>query len=102
MAEANVDAVRAVYAAWARADLPGPPELLDDEIEYVNPPEAAEPGTRRGIAEFARAVERAFEEWEISQLEPEEMTAAGDEVAVVVRYRARGRTSGVEVAGRES
>jgi ketosteroid isomerase-like protein len=26
----------------------------------------------------------------------------GDQVAVVVRYRSRGRTSGVEVEGRES
>ena len=36
-------------------------------------------------------------------MEPEEFRAVGDDqVAVVVRYRARGRVSGVEVKGRES
>jgi ketosteroid isomerase-like protein len=35
-------------------------------------------------------------------MEPEMLTAVGDQVAVSVRYRARGRSSGVEVEGRES
>jgi ketosteroid isomerase-like protein len=35
-------------------------------------------------------------------MELERITPAGDQVAVVVRYRARGRASGVEVEGRES
>ena len=33
---------------------------------------------------------------------PEQFKAVADQVAVVVRYRARGRGSGVEVEGRES
>ena len=33
---------------------------------------------------------------------PERLTAAGDHVVVVLRYRARGRGSGVELQGRES
>ena len=35
-------------------------------------------------------------------MEPEQVEAFGDQVAVVVRYRARGRGSGLEVEGRES
>jgi ketosteroid isomerase-like protein len=35
-------------------------------------------------------------------MEPEQFRAVGDQVAVVVQYRARGRGSGVEVEGRES
>jgi len=35
-------------------------------------------------------------------MEAERFRAVGDQVAVVVRYRARGRGSGVEVEGRES
>jgi ketosteroid isomerase-like protein len=35
-------------------------------------------------------------------MDPEQFTAVGDQVAVVVRYRARGRGSGVEMEGRES
>ena len=35
-------------------------------------------------------------------MEPEQFTPVGDQVAVVLRYRARGRGSGIEVKGRES
>ena len=43
MSQENVEVVRRIYDAWARDDFPGPPELLDPEIEYVNPPGAIEP-----------------------------------------------------------
>ena len=102
MSEENVEVVRSFYRAWARNDLPGPVELMDPEIEYVNPAKAVEPGTRRGVAAFAEAVQRTFDGWESWQAEPEQFRASGDQVAVVVRYRGRGRVSGVEVVGRES
>lgn len=102
MGEAALDVVRAVYAAWNREQLPGPPELLDPRIEYVNPPDAVEPGIRHGLPAFTRAVTKTLEGWETWQMEVEEMSAHGEDVAAVVRYRARGRASGVEVAGRES
>jgi ketosteroid isomerase-like protein len=102
MTEENVEVVRRFYAAWSGDELPGPTELMNPEIEYVNPDRAVEPGTRRGLAAFSRAVEKVFEGWETWQMEPEQFRAVGDQVAVVVRYRGRGRGSGVEVEGRES
>ncbi len=36
------------------------------------------------------------------QAEPEQFRESGGRVAVVVRYRARGRGSGLEIEGRES
>ena len=102
MSEENVEIVRSFYRAWARNDLPGPVDLMDPAIEYVNPAKAVEPGTRRGVAAFAEAVQRTFDGWESWQAEPEQFRASGDQVAVVVRYRGRGRVSGVEVVGRES
>jgi ketosteroid isomerase-like protein len=102
MSQENVEIVRSFYRAWAHDDLPGPAELMDPEIEYVNPAKAVEPGTRRGVAAFAEAVQRTFDGWESWQAEPERLMASGDQVAVVVRYRGRGRVSGVEVVGRES
>jgi SnoaL-like domain len=75
---------------------------MDPEIEYVNPAGAVEPGTRRGLAGFKRAIDKVFEGWETWDMEAERFRAVGDQVAVVVRYRARGRASGVEVEGRES
>ena len=102
MDETNFDVVRAVYAAWNREEFPGPPELLDANVEYVNPPGAIEPGVRRGLEAFAQAVANTVEGWETWRRELEDMTPRGDDVAVVVRYSARGRSSGVEVEGRES
>ena len=102
MSQENVEIVRSFYRAWARDEIPGPVELMDPEIEYVNPAGAVEPGTRRGLAAFSNAVEKVYEGWESWQMELEKVTAEGDQVVVVVSYRARGRGSGVEVEGRES
>jgi ketosteroid isomerase-like protein len=102
MSPDNVEIVRSIYAAWERDGFPTRSELLDPEIEYVNPVGAVEPGTRRGLEAFHQAVQKVIEGWETWQMEPEAFESAGDQVAVVVRYRARGRESGVEVEGRES
>lgn len=98
----NVEIVRRVYEAWARDDFPGPSELIDPTIEYVNPTGAVESGIRRGVEAFTAAIEKVFEAWESWRMEPERLTAAGDQVAVAVRYQARGRATGIEVTGRES
>jgi len=102
MAETSLEVVRAVYAAWNAQDFPGPEHLLDSDIEYVNPPDAVEPGVRRGLEAFAQAVAKTLEGWESWGMELEDMRSQGDDVVVVVRYRARGRSSGIEVRGRES
>ena len=102
MSEENVEIVRRFYRAWARNDLPGPVELMDPEIEYVNPIRAVEPGTRRGLTAFSRAVEKVFEGLETWQIEPEQLTPVGDQVAVVIRYRARVHGSRAEVEAHES
>jgi uncharacterized protein len=102
MSDENVEIVRSFYRAWARDEFPGPIALMHPEIEYVNPAGAVERGTRRGRAAFSRAVAGVFEGWESWQMEPEQFAAMGNQVAVVLRYRARGRGSGVEVEGRES
>jgi ketosteroid isomerase-like protein len=50
----------------------------------------------------AKRVQAVFDGWESWRMEPEQLTPVGDQVAVVVSYRARGRSSGVEVRGQES
>jgi uncharacterized protein len=103
MSEENVEIVRSIYDAWARKEFPGPAGVLDVEIEYVNPAGAVEPGTRYGLEAFSRAVEQVFVEgWESWRFEPERFAPRGDQVAVVLGYRARGRGSRVEVEGRLS
>jgi ketosteroid isomerase-like protein len=77
MSEQNVELVQRIYAAWregasARA-------LMAPDIEYVNPPDAVEPGILRGPASFGR------------------IRDAYDEVVVLATLRAVGRASGVPV-----
>ena len=65
MSQENVEIVRGIYDAWARYEFPGPADVLDAQIEYVNPVGAIEAGTRTGVAAFSRAVVEVFVEgWE--------------------------------------
>jgi ketosteroid isomerase-like protein len=100
VSQENVEIVRDLYRAFARNEFPV--DLIDPEIEYVNPVGAVEEGTRHGLPEFRRAWEKVFEGWRTWHMEPQEFTAIGNQVAVVVAYKARGRASGVELEGRES
>ena len=47
--EGNAGVVRRVYEAWNGPDpVDGVLPMLDPAFEWVNPPHAVEPGTRRG------------------------------------------------------
>jgi ketosteroid isomerase-like protein len=96
------EVVRRAYDAWSRGEIPGPAELFDPDVEYVNPAGAIEPGTRRGLAELAAAIAKVFEGWESWEMQPQRYESRGDRVAVEVSYKARGRGSGLAVQGRES
>jgi ketosteroid isomerase-like protein len=100
VSQQNIEVVRRAYEALSHGDLPD--GLLDAQIEYVNPRGAVEPGTRHGLEAFRGAVEKLLEGWESWEMDAEAFEAAGDSVAVLVRYTARGRSSGLEIEGRES
>lgn len=96
MSEANVELVRHIFDAWTREQSAA--EFIADEVEYVNPPYAVEPGTRRGRAGFAM-VGDIYEDFE---LEVERFIDAGeDEVVVLAHYSGKGRGSGVPVSGEQ-
>ena len=88
MSQENVEIVRSFYDAWARDEFPGPVELMDPEIEYVNPAGAVEPGTRRGLAAFTRAVEKIFEGWETGRWSRSNSKAWEIRWRCVLRYQA--------------
>lgn len=94
MSQENVELIRRIYDAWGREE--SARDFIADDVEYVNPSYAVEPGTRRGrrsfavvrdtYADFAPRVERLID-------------AGGDEVVLLARYTASGRGSGVPVEG---
>jgi ketosteroid isomerase-like protein len=91
----NVEVVRELYRR-AEEDGRFPDELLDDEIEWVNPADAVETGTRRGRDAFHAAMESTEEAFDRRTVEPQELIEAGDQVVLLCTWVVRGRGSGLE------
>jgi ketosteroid isomerase-like protein len=89
----NVELVRRIYQEGLFGGDPAPLlELMRPEVEYVNPPEAVDPGVRRGREEVAKAL-AALGEFEWTSHDLHELFDAGDTVVARVTFRARGRAS---------
>ena len=101
MSQDNLDIVRRIYEVWGEEGSPVSSGLLDPEIEWVNPPEAVEPGTRRGIEEFATAARTVADTFEEVGVEIERLMDAGERVVVIATLRGRGRGSGADVERRQ-
>jgi ketosteroid isomerase-like protein len=97
LSQESVSLVRRLYEAWERDGFGVVRELMDPGIEWVNPPYAVEPGTRRGYEGFATAAEAIRAVYPDRRLVPLEFHEAGQRVAVRVRVIARGVGSSVEV-----
>jgi ketosteroid isomerase-like protein len=95
MSQENVEIARAIYAAWLKGE--SARDFIDPDVEYVNPPDAVEPGTRRGRRAFA-GIRDAYDD---VRIEPEEFIDAGDDVVVIARITGTGRGSGVGVDWRQ-
>ena len=96
MTEANVSLVRAIYDAWASGR--SARDFIDPEVEYVNPPDAVEPGVVIGRHAFA-AIRSSYDD---VRVDPQEyIDTGGDDVVVIARVRGRGRISGLEIDWRQ-
>ncbi len=95
MSEENVDLIRSVYDAWDRNE--SARVFIAEDMEYVNPSYAVEPGIRRGRKSLA-AVRDTYEDFEVRV---ERFLDAGDHVVVLAHYTASGRGSGVPVEGEQ-
>jgi ketosteroid isomerase-like protein len=71
--------VRAIYEAWGRGQRL-PPELIAEDIEYVNPPDAIESGTKHGRKMF----DKVGEVYDDVVLTGERFVPVGDENVVVI------------------
>jgi ketosteroid isomerase-like protein len=96
MSDASVALVREIYARWAEGRSAA--ALIANDVEYVNPPDAVEPGVRIGRSAFG-AIRDAYDDLRVEPLEV--IDAGGDEVLVIARITAKGRGSGVEVDWRQ-
>lgn len=101
MSQENVDAVSRIYAVWEDEGSPVPSGLLDPQIEWVNSPDAVEPGTRRGIEAFGAAAKSVEETFEDARVRIDEILDVGDRVVVLATLHGRGRGSGADVERRQ-
>ena len=94
MSEENVEVVKRIHTRWASGEPAR--DLIDEEIEYVNPPYAVESGVKRGRRTLG-AIREVYPDF---RFEPELYRDAGDDV--VVLGVARGTSaSGVEAQWRQ-
>lgn len=94
MSQANVEAARKCLEAYRRGD-------YDEASAYLAPDVIWEVGQElpaRGPAAVRDVWRRWDAEWEELETIAEEFIDAGDFLVVAVRYRGRGRISGVEVS----
>jgi ketosteroid isomerase-like protein len=73
------------------------PEHLAEDVEWVNPPEAVEPGTRRGVDAFNRAIASVFDTWDDVRFDPERVIENGDDVIVLGMMHGHIHGPGMEV-----
>ena len=96
MSTSNVALIRRIYDAWSREE--SARDHIADDVEYVNPGYAVEPGIRYGRRSFA-VVRETYGDF---KLEPVRFIDAGeDEVVVLAYYTGSGAGSGVPVSGEQ-
>jgi ketosteroid isomerase-like protein len=94
MSEQDVELIREIYARWTRGEPAG--ELIDRELEYINPAYAVESGTKRARSTLGR-IRDVYPDFRV---DPERFIDAGE--CVVVIGLARGTSaSGVLVEWRQ-
>jgi ketosteroid isomerase-like protein len=92
MSQENVEIVRRFLVAEFDEAL----MCVDPDIVW-NP---VEESSAQGHDAVRASTARWKSEWDHYELIPEEFVDAGDQVVVTVRFRARGRGSGIEIDGR--
>jgi ketosteroid isomerase-like protein len=96
----NVELVRHIHAVWNRGEDLREVGLISEDIEYVNPDDAMEPGTRHGREGWGRAMRMVFESYDEARIDVERiLEVPPDRVLVLATFSVYGRGSRVPVEG---
>jgi ketosteroid isomerase-like protein len=91
----NTEIVERILEHWTKLE-PLPPELLQDDVEFVNAPNAVEPGTRHGQDEFQEAGSAFGRAYRSLEIEIEKRIETRDQIGLIVGMHLIGRGSGIE------
>jgi ketosteroid isomerase-like protein len=97
----NAEIVRRLYEGF-NGERRGTRDLLDPEIEWINPQDAVEPGERRGLQEWGDALASMRDSFGEARVEVERMVESSDRIASEVTLDVRGRGSGLQTGMRQS
>ena len=95
MSQENVERFHRIYEQWSERQLGQ--DLLAEDVEWVNPHDAVERGSRQGIDSFNEAIRSVFDAWDDVRFETERVIDCGDEVVALGQIRGRGRAAGRKV-----
>jgi uncharacterized protein len=97
VSEQNVEIVRRLYEAWQRDGVSVVPNLMDPDVEWINPAYALEPGRRCGYEEFAAAAAAFRSVYTVDRVSDIEIYDAGDRIGVTGRMLVRSAGNEVPV-----
>jgi ketosteroid isomerase-like protein/catechol 2,3-dioxygenase-like lactoylglutathione lyase family enzyme len=95
----NADMVRRIHEAVERGEDPLELGLLAPDFEYVSPPDAMEPGIRRGEEGLRHVLQTLDDTYAERRFDVERILEAGERVVVLGRITMQGRSSGVALQG---
>jgi ketosteroid isomerase-like protein len=85
----RAEALKALYAALNRNDIPAAVAAFDPQIEWIDPVESPTVGTYRGRAAVEAHFSQARAMWAEGRCEPERFVVAGDKIVALVDVRVR-------------
>jgi ketosteroid isomerase-like protein len=83
MSQEDLEIVRRAMDAWNRQDVDGLLALTDPGVEFVNTPNAVEPGTRPGREELAAVLRMQWESLPGGRQEIDRLHVRGDDIISV-------------------
>ena len=86
---AETEALREVYAALNRNDIPAMVKAFDPQMEWIEPDHYPRGGTHRGHAELIAILSQGRGSWAEGSCEPKRFIVAGDKIVVFVYVRVR-------------
>ena len=96
MSQENVERFHHALRQWYERQQIGS-DLLAEDVEWVNPHNALERGTRRGIGGFNQGIARVADAWVDVRFETERVIDCGEDVVALGVVRGQSRGTGIDL-----